>query len=92
MAEIKDSSYKCSFTTRNNDVALVLLEVGTDQPQGMGVGVYQVFVTLILNHTTIRKTKRTLSNTETSLIEKDNKSDNSNSNDNSNTLWNMADA
>ena len=71
---------------------MVLFEVGTDQPQGMVVGVYQVFVTLLLNHTTIHKTKRPSSNTEVSLIEKESKSNNSNSNDNSNALRNMADA
>ena len=45
------------------------MEVGTDQPQGIGGGVYQVFVTLLLNPTTIRKTKRTLSNTEVLIVE-----------------------
>lgn len=56
-----------------------------------GEGVYGRFVCRLFNPTTIRKTKRTLSNMEVSIIEKENKSNNSNSNGNGNTLRNMAD-
>ena len=47
----------------------------------MPTGVYAEFVTRLLNHTTIRKTKRTLSDTEVSIIEKESKSNNSNNDD-----------
>ena len=44
-------------------------------------GVYIGFATRLFNPTTIRKTKRTLSNMEVSLIEKESKSNNSNNDD-----------